>query len=330
MYCPALKECLKSSIECLPALKQVRYRVWPYVQEQIGWPHKAWEPQDFHPQVAKVQMDCMGQANYTLYLMHVWKAAGWATMENLKAIGKDYVEVPSLQDTGLRLPQADYNWCEQLDLDSVSSKRRSTFTFVREPLSRLISGYAEIERTYKGREYSFLRREPAGDLARAKVFMNRFFQDGELYNGHVTPQSEYFAPFSSECSLPIDFVGKTEQIERDWQRFLESKRCFPASKIPFSNELGQHPTKSAQAEVEEALTQFLNISLLSVNTETTSTLASKASLHKVLRSEGAAYLKAFCWLLLTDYVMFDYDLPKECDQSEMLYVLNLTKVTTVG
>lgn len=58
--------------------------------------------------------------------------------------------------------QADYNWCEKLDLDSVDPKHRSTFTFVREPLSRLISGYAEIERTYKGREYSFLRREPPG------------------------------------------------------------------------------------------------------------------------------------------------------------------------
>lgn len=97
-FCPALKECLKSSAECLPALKQVRYRVWPYVQEQIGWPHKAWEPQDFHPQVAKVQMHCMHETNYTLYLMHVWKAAGWATMDNLKAVGKDYVEIPSLQD----------------------------------------------------------------------------------------------------------------------------------------------------------------------------------------------------------------------------------------
>lgn len=65
--------------------------------------------------------------------------------------------------------QADYNWCEQLDLDSVNPKNRSTFTFVREPLSRLISGYAEIERTYKGREYSFLRREPPG--LRGKGFL---------------------------------------------------------------------------------------------------------------------------------------------------------------
>lgn len=46
----------------------------------------------------------------------------------------------------------------------------------------------------------------------------------------------------------MDFVGKTEHIEEDWERFLESKRCSKAAKIPFSNELGQHPTKSAQAE----------------------------------------------------------------------------------
>ena len=62
---PQPQECLKSSVECLPALKQVRYRVWPYVTHLINWHHKPWEPMDFHPQVVKAKMNCSGQTNYT-------------------------------------------------------------------------------------------------------------------------------------------------------------------------------------------------------------------------------------------------------------------------
>lgn len=48
----------------------------------------------------------------------------------------------------------------------------------------------------------------------------------------------------------------------------------------------------------------------------------------VLHSDDFAYLRAFCWLLFSDYVMFDYDLPEKCNDPEMLQVMNLTKTTS--
>ena len=35
----------------------------------------------------------------------------------------------------------------------------------------------------------------------------------QMLAGHVKPQSEYFAPFSSTCGLPIDFVGSLDLEE---------------------------------------------------------------------------------------------------------------------
>ena len=52
-------------------------------------------------------------------------------------------------------------------------------------LIRLISGYAEIERTYKGGRYDFLKKAESGTMARAKIFMDRYFEDGAIYNGHL-------------------------------------------------------------------------------------------------------------------------------------------------
>lgn len=306
----AKTECLKSSMECLPALKQVRYRVWPYIQELIHWPHKPWEPMDFHPQVVKAKMSCNGVGNHTMFLLHMWKSAGWSSMDNLKAVSNGYDVIQAFED--------NYAWCEQLGYNGISQDQRSSLTFVREPLSRLISGYAEIERTYKAGRYDFLKQAEEGSRERAKIFMDRFFEDGAIYNGHVKPQSEYFAPFSSRCALPIEFVGKTETISEDWKKFMESKHCDAAS-TPFSNDLGQHPTDDG---FKNAMENFFNeISLLAVDATSTSALRLKS----VLDADGYAYLRALCWLLLSDYVMFDYDLPEHCDEPEMLRIMEQTK-----
>eukprot|EP00438_Fugacium_kawagutii_P002108 Skav218458 [mRNA] locus=scaffold538:473779:477985:- [translate_table: standard] len=131
--------CLQSSTDCLPTLKQIRHRVWPYVQDLLGSEYEGFEPVDFHPQVAKASMTCGGE-NQTLVYMHLWKAAGYSVMENLKSVGETYEVMNSFED--------DYNWCEELKLDELS--RPKTFTFVRDPLKRFISGYAEIDRTYLG------------------------------------------------------------------------------------------------------------------------------------------------------------------------------------
>jgi hypothetical protein len=53
---------------------------------------------DFHPQVVKAKMNCSGQTNYTMFLLHMWKSAGWASMENLERVANSYTMVEAFED----------------------------------------------------------------------------------------------------------------------------------------------------------------------------------------------------------------------------------------
>lgn len=55
--------------------------------------------------------------------------------------------------------------------------------------------------------------------------MHRFFEDGVVGNENVKPQSEYLAPFSQSCSLPLDFIVRAERLQSDYHTFLELKKC---------------------------------------------------------------------------------------------------------
>ena len=55
--------------------------------------------------------------------------------------------------------------------------------------------------------------------------MHRFFEDGVVGNENVKPQSEYLAPFSQSCSLPLDFIVRAERLQSDYHTFLEFKKC---------------------------------------------------------------------------------------------------------
>lgn len=312
----AKKECLASSVDCIGTLKQVRYRVWPFVQQLLGKRFEGFDPVDFHPQVAKATLTC-DQQNRTLMYMHVWKAAGYSLMENLHSVGSGFEVTDSFED--------NFYWCENLGLNQINPAARSSFTFVREPLARFVSGYAEIDRTYLGPRYDFFHKAPPGSLDRAKLFAHRFFQDGLIFNGHVKPQSEYFAPFSSTCKLPIDYVGKIEQISEDWKKLLESQHCDAAT-ISYNNSLGQHPTDPAE---RHAMYKLMTLQ----ETDTTgsdsgksnqTTLRSSQHLQRVLQRHHYAFLRAFCWIHLPDYVMFDYDLPGKCNDQEIQQVKKMT------
>jgi hypothetical protein len=39
-----------------PARPEIRYRVWPFVQNLLGKQYQGFDPVDFHPQVAKVRL----------------------------------------------------------------------------------------------------------------------------------------------------------------------------------------------------------------------------------------------------------------------------------
>ena len=74
-------------------------------------------------------------------------------------------------------------------------------------------------------------------------FLDRFFVDGVLHDGHVRPQSEYFVkPYGNKCLLAVDFVGKMENVVGDWKRFLDSQQCHVTTQ--FNLTAGRHNSSS--------------------------------------------------------------------------------------
>lgn len=305
----AKMECLRSTIDCIPALKQVRYRVWPFVKHLIHWPHKSFEPVTIQPQVVKARMICDG-LNHTMFLLHIWQTS---SMEELEAISSQHSVVQAFED--------NLNWCNDLGLFAVPPPQRSAVAVVRDPLERFMAAYGEIEGSARHMEdglYSFLHQEEEGSVERAKLFMHRFFEDGVAGNEYIKPQSEYLAPFSQNCSLPLDFIVRAERLQSDYHTFLESKRC-EKQEVSTSELSEMENSSSPNSKFKEVLNTFVNSALLQASS------ASSTAMKKVLHKSSFAYLRAFCWMSFADYVIFDYAMPEKCNDQEMLEVLSLVR-----
>lgn len=301
----AKMECLRSTIDCIPALKQVRYRVWPYVKHLIRWFHKSMEPVTIQPQVVKARMIC-DSLNHTMFLLHISQAS---SMKQLEAISPRHSVVEAFEN--------NINWCRDLGLFAVPPPQRSAVAVVRDPLERFIAGYGEIEQSTSQVDdglYSFLHQEEEGSVERARLFMHRFFEDGVVGNENVKPQSEYLAPFSQSCSLPLDFIVRAERLQSDYHTFLELKKC---AKRDVEVETSEMESSSPDGKYTEVMSTFVNSALLQS--------ATGSSMAKVLENNTFAYLRAFCWMSFADYVIFDYAMPPKCDDREMLKVLSLVR-----
>lgn len=300
--------CLEASDECLPKLQQLRRGIRPYVQELISDFSDHWEPNAIRADVVKADLlkPCAG-AKHTMVYMHIWKSAGFALIRNVRSASRNFYRV-----------QNNKTLCQEIE--KIPLQHRSTFTFVREPLSRFISGYAEIEQWAEKWGFTWLTQYPKGFATRAAIFLNHFFQTGVNGNGHVRPQIEFLAPSPDSCPFHMDFIGRTEHITEDWAKFMESQKCSGAP--PFNNGMGQHPTKD---EDRLAMNEGLGLSFMAL--EAQSTLFSAAAEHEMrhLLKTNSSYLRAFCYISLPDYVTFDYDLPPECNDKDLLEIMALTK-----
>lgn len=178
------------------------------------------------------------------------------------------------------------------------------FTFVQDPLDRFLAAYADMDADrvqdvdHRGHGYEFLHLEES--LERAKAFLETFVKFGDQFSSHMKPQSEHLAPVSGDCALKLDFIGKSERFEEDWMAFSQAQGCASESSEPRDSQL-----------VSAALGAKRS--------------SSTAALRAALDAENSAYLRAFCWIHLADYVIFDYDLPKGCDEEEMLKIMALAK-----
>eukprot|EP00438_Fugacium_kawagutii_P008507 Skav210959 [mRNA] locus=scaffold713:358424:359458:+ [translate_table: standard] len=273
------KECLRATSFCLPVLEKLRWAVWPHVQAEMNVSSGPWMPGWNLEPLSDVDTQRVGvsRAGTKMGLRHIFKAAGFTACSNLQKV-----------TTGFR-PQAYLELCNSFHSTNL---RHRAFTFVRNPISRFLSGYVEIDfRTRSGLQWpifdslaELLREYPAGSPLRAAAFFKEFLRSGIDANGHVRPQLEFLQPLSG-CSLPMDFIGKTEQAEEHWAKlFAMQNETVPK----FDSLLAVH---SHGDRDEDAMKTFL--------------------------ASSPKYTRALCWIYLGDFAVFEYELPDECQQEPM-------------
>lgn len=120
-------ECRNSTAQCLPALVEARHQIWPHVLAEIGPEFGEYPPHGFTSDFARANLNATGCAGKSLAFLHVWKAAGWGIIYNFQKI------------------TSNFYWGTDFEHGCADWGSPSTFTFVREPLRRFISGYAQLE-----------------------------------------------------------------------------------------------------------------------------------------------------------------------------------------
>ena len=273
------KECFRATSSCLPVLDKLRLAVWPHVQAEINGSFSPWMPGwNSEPLFdADCQPGGVSRTGTKMAFRHIFKAAGFTTIANLQQV-----------TTGFG-PQAYLDLCNAFH--STDLKHRA-FTFVRDPISRFISGYSEIDyRTRIVKDWpllhslaKLLREYPVGSSVRAAAFFEEFLRSGIDVNGHVRPQLEFLQPFSG-CSLPMDFIGKTERAEEHWAK-LFAMQNETAPKFDSLLAVHSHGQRDKQA-------------------------------MKTFLASSAKYIRALCWLYLGDFAVFEYELPNECQEEPM-------------
>jgi len=312
------EECPKATERCLSSLTDLRLHVWPYVQEETNWSGSAWLPEGMDSEQAIGDVSCFEEK--AMYYRHIWKSAGHSVFENLEKVSTNFSQ------DGLSYAQ----FCERYN--SVDGKDHVGFTFVRHPIARFISGYAEIEGRARDGNPTYadlattLNDYPVGSPRRAAAFFREFLRTGVNRDGHVKPQLEFMIP-NAGCSVPMGFIGKTESMEDDWTRMFGVHQCNLSS--PFDQSLGLHPNDEQDKIAMETVLGWTGTSTMKPNggshnnTTPSAVMLSQASadvraIVTALQENGSRYLRALCWLLLADFASFRFDMPAAC-RSGLLY-----------
>lgn len=208
-----------------------------------------------------------------LFYRHTYRGAGMAIKKNLAILAHDNPK-----------KYLDKNWhsnnlCESFVKGTQGrSVKPVLFTFVRDPLKRFISGYAEL--AARGLIDS-IRGQAVGTQAHAELFLDNVFH-GTCDNGQVLLQVQ--GMMGSACESRFDFVGKVETLKDDWHELGNAASCTDTLYWP------RNWKRSPDVKDHGA----------------------KEAMKQALKANQGKLKLALCVWLLPDYIAFDYPLPKGC------------------
>jgi len=118
---------------------------------------------------------------------------------------------------------------------TLPANRKVLFTFVRDPIERFLSSYAEVWRRgkfwFSGMPYANRRftLPPMALKAEAMaLFIDRLKEEG-FWDGHLELQTVKMTNMHLKSCLPFDFVGRLENFEQDFSHVLAMAEVKPVN-----------------------------------------------------------------------------------------------------
>tara|TARA_B110001452_G_scaffold149029_1_gene124051 strand:- start:3563 stop:7957 length:4395 start_codon:yes stop_codon:yes gene_type:complete len=266
----------------------------------------------------------------------VYKSGSESVCRNMRRVNDDSLPLPC-NHTGQQTGSCSYSEVNRACISNPSLC--FVFTFVREPLGRLVSSYSEIswrvgkEQTLKGgnADLESVFQRYTDESSQAKVFLEDMVS-GHLHkrsrDAHVFAQVGFLTRVHRELPrIPArSFIGKLESIETDWDRIGELLKERGAAKpdtkfkkwmdvTGHHNETDRLSNSTARRAMEELLLSQIPQGHQTKEVPRLSHLFETAR-ARVDVTTGArvrnVYLIAACRMLLPDFICLGYPLPPDC------------------
>eukprot|EP00435_Cladocopium_sp_Y103_P030182 s1202_g7.t1 len=279
---------------CLPMLKEYRRKAWPFIEKELGKNLTRFRPKGpqgvltgWRPSFIKTRLK--GCLEHPVIFMEVKGVKTKTVLANLRTYSK-----PGAMHRG---PIDKRAICR-----ATKNPKAVGVTFMRNPLERFKSAYGELvaARRRARNDTALLEEDVKSSTDRARLFVESFLQGGgKNITAALLPQAEYFAVRAHHCAPRLSFIGKSESPANEWRRMIHDMDCDP-TKIPYSN--------ATKANTPSSLLQVSS--------------GAMSGMEKVMKLDNAAYLRAWCWFSMPDYVLLDYDLPTECLETDMGMIID--------
>jgi len=220
-----------------------------------------------------------GGKERAFFFRHNYKAAGLSIKANMCHIGGRPWNAARDEDWWEHDRCREYGYL----LDNASPM---LFTFVRHPIDKFMAGYKEL--CVRNPHISDLQHFKAGTVGHAKSFLDLVFHS-TCDNPHVLAQT--YMLMNNRCESKFDFIGKVESLDEDWKLLGKNGGCETPLGWPVN------PKHASQDPADEKY---------------------ESAMVAALREKDNALFKALCWWILSDFVLFDYSLPSECYNDEVL------------
>jgi hypothetical protein len=229
---------------------------------------------------------------------------------------------------------------------------RFPFTFVREPISRFVSGYTEVEhRLMKSADkdmYHLPLYQQIGTPERFKEFIQmilkadgskRYLHDKNVEIPHIAPQIGTFLLAQTLEGKRINRY-KLEHFAAEYERLANESGFWGLMDVYSAKDRAQHPSSQDVFKTTHAAYSFLNLSLHpekvpevkhvlddavkdAVPVPTRPAIPGDVSPEYIIAmglnrnpanrvQTSSSYLRALCRIYLVDYMCAGYDLPSIC------------------